>query len=383
MRVPGPLRVLIVDDAALFARTLTAELDRCHGIHALCTGSQLDLLRQQLTRFHPEVIVLDLGSPGREAVELLRRLHTHYPVPVIVLVENTRDSAAGALRAVRAGALEAVCKPEHGGADQVRAFAKDLAGKIHVAVTLARPVPLPPAVAGCPTSFRAAGVDPARHLVAIGASTGGTTAIETLLSRAPPDFPPTVIVQHIPAGFSHTFAARLSSRSCLSVGEAVDGERLSPGRAVVARGDTHVIVRPESAGWAVRYTDQRPMNRHCPSVDVLFDSVAAVARERAVGILLTGMGADGARGLLAIRRAGGITIAQNEQSSVVFGMPKAAIDLEAALYTAAPDDIPALVHRVLVERPAGGAATAASVSPPTPDARCRPVGSPSGRTLPG
>jgi len=170
-----------------------------------------------------------------------------------------------------------------------------------------------------------------------------------LLSRAPPDFPPTVIVQHIPAGFSHTFAARLSSRSCLSVGEAVDGERLSPGRAVVARGDTHVIVRPESAGWAVRYTDQRPMNRHCPSVDVLFDSVAAVARERAVGILLTGMGVDGAQGLLGIRQAGGITIAQDKESCVVFGMPKVAVDLGAATLTAAPEDMPAALLRALLE----------------------------------
>jgi two-component system chemotaxis response regulator CheB len=341
---------LIVDDAPLFARALAAELDRCGGLHALCSGSEMAELRAQLIRFHPEVILLDLGLRNQESLELLRKLRAHYPVPVIVAAEPTGDSADRALRAVRGGALEVFRKPALNQPGAVRALAEDLADKIRATVAMARPVPPPVSSDERPTAFRAPGLDPARHLVAIGASTGGTSAIETLLRRVPPDFPPTVIVQHIPAGFSHTFAARLNSRSCLSVSEAVDGECLGPGRAVVARGDTHLVVQPEGGGWSVHYTYRRPVNRHCPSVDVLFDSIAAVAGAQAIGVLLTGMGADGARGLLAIRQAGGVTIAQSGESCVVFGMPRAAIDLEAAQYTAAPEDIPALVRQVLQER---------------------------------
>jgi two-component system chemotaxis response regulator CheB len=180
-------------------------------------------------------------------------------------------------------------------------------------------------------------------VVAIGASTGGTEALAAVLARLPVDSPPVVIVQHMPAAFTGPFAARLDGLSAVRVTEAADGERLRAGCALLARGDTHLIVRRAGSGWVARYTHQEPVNRHCPSVDVLFDAVAAAAGVQAVGILLTGMGADGARGLLRLRQAGAVTIAQNENSCVVYGMPKQAVALGAAQYTAAPEEIPGLV----------------------------------------
>jgi two-component system, chemotaxis family, protein-glutamate methylesterase/glutaminase len=157
-------------------------------------------------------------------------------------------------------------------------------------------------------------------------------------------------VQHMPAGFTQSFAQRLNGHSAMAVTEAVDGETLGPGRAVIARGDTHLVVRPAANGWRVHYTHQRPVNRHCPSVDVLFESVAKIGRQRAVGLLLTGMGSDGARGLLQMRQAGALTIAQSAKSCVVYGMPKVAVELGAAMYTTAPHEMPGLVLRSLRTR---------------------------------
>lgn len=210
---------------------------------------------------------------------------------------------------------------------------------------------LSPVVAAGPQGpFHAAKIAPRRHLIALGASTGGTEAIAAMLRRVPADFPPLVMVQHMPAGFTKAFAKRLNGLGAVRVSEAADGEVLEPGRAVIARGDTHLVVRAAGTAWVVRYTHQQPVNRHCPSVDVLFDSVARAAGDRAVGILLTGMGDDGARGLLRLRRVGAVTVVQSEASCVVYGMPKVALDLGAARNSAAPESIPGLVLRALRPR---------------------------------
>ena len=346
----GPVRVLIVDDTPLFARLLAAELERCGGLHAHASGGDVAEVREQLIQYHPDVIVLDLALRKVNALDLLRKLRSHYPVPVIVTAGSGDENARRAIDATRRGALEAVPKPEHIRPTVLRSFALDLAGKIRMAACIARPVASPVATAATPTSFHAAGLVPGRYLVALGASTGGTKAIETLLRRAPADFPPVVIVQHMPAGFTRSFAARLNSLSPLAVSEAADGELLMPGRAVIARGDTQLIVRAGGPGWRAQYTNQAPVNRHCPSVDVLFNSVAAAAGPRAIGVLLTGMGEDGAHGLLNLRQAGALTIAQDRASCVVYGMPKVAVDLGAALFSAAPEDVPALTLRALLER---------------------------------
>lgn len=351
MRLDRPLRVLIVSDSAVFARALAAEIDGRHGIHALCVSGDIVALREQLLQYHPDVILLDVTLRALDALGLLRRLRQYYPVPVIVAADDTARDADRALRAARGGALDIVRKPLAGRGTALRAFAADLITRIRTLATVAQPaLPIARAHGGGAASWHASGLRPAQYIVAIGASTGGTSAIETLLRRVPPDFPATVIVQHMPADFTRSFAARLSSLSTLSVSEAVDGENIGPGRAVVARGDTHLTVRRTGYGWSVHYAGQDLVNRHCPSVDVLFESVAAAAGERAVGILMTGMGADGAQGLLAIRRAGGVTVAQSKESCVVFGMPKVAMELGATTCAAAPDEMPARVLRAILDR---------------------------------
>lgn len=189
-------------------------------------------------------------------------------------------------------------------------------------------------------------------MVVLGASTGGTEAIKTLLSRVPSDWPPVAIVQHMPEGFTESFAARLDEFSALQVTEAVDGDALLPGHAFLARGGVQMTVQASGAEWRLRYGTDELVNRHCPSVDVLFDSVASTTGRQIIGILLTGMGADGAQGLLRLRQAGALTIAQNRESSVVYGMPKVAADIGAVQHTGAPADIPRIMLQTLHRRAA-------------------------------
>lgn len=345
-----PLTVLIIDESPVLPRVLATALTHRHGLHAVTCSGSLEDVRDHLMRYHPAVLVLDVDLRTAKALPLLAQLRTHYPVPIIVTIASADDHAPRALQALRAGALEIVQKPVDRHPATLQAYARDLAEKIRVAATQARPVrQVPPGRPNVGLGIEPA-VDPARWLVAIGASTGGTRALETVLTRVPSDFPPTVIVQHMPAGFTRSFAARLDSLSALSVAEAVDLEPLRPGRALIARGDTQLVVESRAAGWRVRYTDQQLVNRHCPSVDVLFDSVAAAAGPAAIGILMTGMGDDGARGLLRIRQAGGTTITQERRSCVVYGMPKVAVELGAAMFQATPEELPARVLRVLRER---------------------------------
>ncbi len=350
MRPDGPIRVLLIAESPVLARGLAGELNRSATISAIVSSTDMQQVRKCLLQHHPEVIILDLHLRATDPLRLLDRLQLHYPVPVLVVAQPADGGATQAVEAVRRGALEVVPKPTGTSAEALGAYAEELAGKIVMAAAHARPAAPPSALAGPLFSFRQAGLVPQHWLVAIGASTGGTKALETLLERIPGDFPPVVIVQHMPAGFTASFAMRLNANSAAAVSEARDGEMLGPGRVVIARGDTHLIVRAMGAGWCVRYTDQRPVNRHCPSVDVLFESVAAVVGTQAVGVLLTGMGEDGARGLLKIRQAGGLTIAQNKESCVVYGMPKVAVELGAVDLIGAPEEIPTLLTRALAER---------------------------------
>jgi two-component system, chemotaxis family, protein-glutamate methylesterase/glutaminase len=212
----------------------------------------------------------------------------------------------------------------------------------HPAGAVAAATPAPP-------GWRSAGLRPERFLVVIGASTGGTEAVRRLLAVAPPDFPATAIVQHMPVLFTRAFAERLNQCGRMRVSEAADGDVIGPGQVVIARGDTHLVVRRAGTNWRVHYTDQVLVNRHCPSVDVLFASATAAGRD-VIGILLTGMGDDGARGLLQLRKSGALTLGQDEASSVVYGMPKVAVQNGAVAYQARPEQIPELVRSVLVRQ---------------------------------
>ncbi len=353
MNPERPIRVLVIDNDPLFGPQLAAALNRCPDLLAAHTTSDLPRVREQLLALHPAVIVLDLVRRGAGALDLLDQLRTHYPVPVLALADDAPAGAARGLQAVQRGALEVLRKPRSHRLADVLAFAHDLASRLPGVVALARPVPGAPPLAEPPSAFRSTGLAPERYLVAIGASTGGTRAIEELLERVPADFPPIVIVQHMPAGFTNSFAQRLNRLARIAVSEARDDEPLVPGRALIARGDTHLVVR-RCGGWRAAYTHQTLVNHHCPSVDILFDSVAGSVGTHAVGVLLTGMGADGAQGLLHIRQAGGLTITQDRQSSVVYGMPKVAVQLGAADHSAPPHEIPDLIMRLLPSHASAG-----------------------------
>jgi len=354
----GPIKVLLVDDSAMvrsmFQRVLSAHPD------IVVVGGAKDPFeaREKIIAHRPNVIILDIEMPRMDGLTFLKKLRAHYPVPVIMCSSLTRENSRSALEAMSAGAVDVVAKPSGGGSEALRQLGAELAEKIHAAaIAMPTPPPIPASASGppAPTSFRAAGLNPARYLVAIGASTGGTEAIDRLLQRVPADFPPVAIVQHMPDGFTKSFAERLNAHSAMTVTEAVDGDVLEVGRAFVARGNAQMMVRAAGGKLVLRYGSTEPVNRHCPSVEVLFDSVAEVAPKMAVGVLLTGMGADGAAGMLRLRQAGAITtIAQSQSSCVVYGMPKVAVELGGAAQSAAPQDVPALIVKTLKEyRPAG------------------------------
>ncbi len=348
-----PIKVLLVDDSAMVRSMFQRVLSACPDIEVVGGAKDPFEAREQIIAHRPNVIILDIEMPRMDGLTFLKKLRAHYPVPVIMCSSLTHENSRLALEAMSAGAVDVVAKPSSGGNEALRRLGEELAEKIQAAaIAMAPPPPIPSSAGGsvAPASCRAAGLNPARYLVAIGASTGGTEAIDRLLQRVPADFPPVAIVQHMPDGFTKSFAERLNSHSAMTVSEAVDGDVLEPGRAFVARGNAQMMVRASGGKLVLRYGSTEPVNRHCPSVEVLFDSVAEVVPKMAVGIILTGMGADGAAGMLRLREAGAITtIAQTQASCVVYGMPKVAVELGAAMQSAAPQDIPALVIKTLKE----------------------------------
>ncbi len=359
----NPINALPVQASPLFHTLVLGALSRYHEINVLPGAGAAVEVRDRILDYHPEVILFDLALLKANGTELLHSLRENYPVPIIACSGSSKRDARHAIAVIEQGVLDVVVKPSGLGSEPVRKLGEELARKIHTAVNDARPVPklrIDKARAGGP-SFRAIGISPYRHLIVIGASTGGTEALRTLLMHMPADSPAIAIVQHMPALFTPAFAERLNLSSPLKVSEAVDGDLLSSGRAVIARGDTHLTVCHSARGWVARYTHQRPVNRHCPSVDQLFDSAVKSAGKNAIGILLTGMGDDGARGLLRLRQAGALTVAQDARSCVVFGMPKVAQQLGAADLTGSPETIPHLVIQALAMRKRRSANASASV----------------------
>lgn len=341
-----PIRVLVVDDAPLLRRLLAAEIARASDMSAVACGSAIADVREQLLRQHPDVILLNLGVQLTDPLILLRKLRAHYPVPILVQADRRTAREETVMRALELGAFEVITIPEGSRHSDLSRYAADLLPRIRGAARGARPVRPFPSVHARLEPFTSAGIDPRRYVIAVGASTGGPEAVRELLASMSADAPPIVIVQHMPAGFTRSFAERLNASCALRVTEAVDGEPLRPGCALVARGDTHLTIRRAGDGWLARYTDQQLVSGHCPSVNVLFESVAT-AKRNAIAVLLTGMGADGATGLLRIREAGGLTLAQDRASCVVYGMPKVAADLGAAAIVAPPQDIPAKIVAAL------------------------------------
>ncbi len=331
------IKVFIVDDSALVRQVLTACLDNHPGIQVIGQAADplfaLDKMRKQW----PDVLVLDVEMPRMDGITFLRKIMAERPTPAIICSTLTEKGAAVTLEALAAGAVGVFAKARQGLKDSLQQLSGELIRQIEAAArSHPRAMPSPP-VATAPTKEapapRPTTLSTTDRVVALGTSTGGTQALEVVLRQLPVDCPGIVIVQHMPEKFTAAFAQRLDSICAIEVREARHMDRVRPGLALVAPGGRHMQLKRSGAQYLVEVIDAPPVNRHRPSVDVLFRSVARHAGHNAMGVIMTGMGDDGARGLLAMREAGARTVAQDEASCVVFGMPKEALRMGAVQVT--------------------------------------------------
>ncbi|PWG64128.1 protein-glutamate methylesterase/protein-glutamine glutaminase [Spiribacter halobius] len=320
-----PARVLVVDDSALIRQLLTELIDRAPDMEVVGAARDPYDAREQIKALNPDVLTLDVEMPKMDGLVFLRNLMRLRPMPVVMVSSLTREGADETLEALALGAVDFLPKPQVDIAEGLEAYAEDLLDKLRAAAR-ARPRALPDVR---PTAMRRR-VRTTERLLAVGASTGGTEAIRVFLQGLPRNCPGVVVTQHIPPGFSAAFAERMNRQTGLVVSEAQDGQRVLPGHVCIAPGDRHLEIERDGARYVCRLSDAPPVNRHRPSVDVLFRSVAVAAGPRAVGVLMTGMGVDGAEGLGAMLAAGADTLAQDEATSVVWGMPGEAVHRGAA-----------------------------------------------------
>lgn len=321
------IKVLVVDDSALVRKLLTAILGNDPELEVVGTAGDPYQARELIKQLHPDVMTLDVEMPRMDGVTFLRNLMRLRPMPVLMVSSLTDEGADITLEALALGAVDFVSKPKLGLSDGLEAMADEIVAKVKMAARARlRSRPDAPAMtAPIIDKVRSVALRTTERVVAIGASTGGTEAIAEVLAAFPPDAPATVIAQHIPEGFSRRFAERLDKLCAIVVREAKDGDPLLLGHAYVAPGNHHLRVVRSGARYLCRVDQEEPVNRHRPSVDVLFRSVAQHVGPNAVAALLTGMGADGAEGLGVIRAAGSPTMAQDRESSVVWGMPGEAV----------------------------------------------------------
>jgi len=333
-------RVVVVDDSALVRSLLTEIINR--QVDMECVGAAADPLvaREMIRNLNPDVITLDIEMPRMDGIDFLAKLMRLRPMPVVMVSTLTERGADVTLRALELGAVDFVAKPKIGVADGLRLLAEDItdkvriAAKAHIRKTHHVPAPAPgtPAAAAAKPAAPVASIGrlSTEKIIFIGASTGGTEATKEFLVNLPPDSPAVVITQHMPPGFTKSYAARLDGLCKIRVAEARDGERILPGHAYIAPGGFHLSVERSGANYIARVQDGEPVNRHKPSVEVLFKSAARVVGPNALGIMLTGMGADGAKAMKELRDAGSYNYVQDEATCVVFGMPREAINAGAA-----------------------------------------------------
>ena len=325
------IRVLVVDDSAVVRKVFADELSRERGIQVIGTAPDPYIARDKIVKLKPDVVTLDIEMPRMDGLTFLKKLMKHYPLPVIIVSSLTPKGGKMAMEALSSGALEVISKPSAAYsvgdmsvqlADKIRAVARvNVKGQLN---SDNKSIPEKPGASTRALSFTT------NKIIAIGASTGGTEAIKTVLTGMPPNSPGIVIVQHMPANFTTAFAERLDSLCQITVKEAADGDSVLNGQALIAPGNFHMLLKRSGARYYVQVKNGPMVHHQRPAADVLFRSVANYAGANAIGIILTGMGADGAAGLLEMKEAGARTIAQDEQSCVVFGMPKEAIKLGAA-----------------------------------------------------
>jgi len=332
------IRVVVVDDSALVRSLLAEIINRQPDMQCVGAASDPFVAREMIRNLDPDVITLDVEMPRMDGIDFLSKLMRLRPMPVVMVSTLTERGAEVTMKALELGAVDFVAKPKIGIADGMRQLTDDITDKIRIAakahVRRAPPVPtatsagtaLPPKPA-VPANIGRLSTE---KIIFIGASTGGTEATKEVLMALPPDAPAVVITQHMPAGFTTSYSKRLDGLCRIRVKEATDGERVLPGHAYIAPGGLHLSVERSGANYIARVRDGEPVNRHKPSVEVLFQSAARVVGPNAVGIMLTGMGGDGAKAMREMREAGSFNVCQDEATCVVFGMPREAIQHGAA-----------------------------------------------------
>ncbi len=332
MEASRPIRVLIIDDSVVIRQLLKDILSRDGELEVVGTATDPIDGYDKIVKLKPDVLTLDVEMPRMDGITFLQKLMQSHPMPVVMVSTLTRQGSEVTLKALELGAIDFIAKPTENVFTNMAALAHDIVAKVKAA---ARARVRPRAGQVAPVTAPPVSVKPGKctaHLIAIGASTGGPEAIRQVLQGLPAQVPPIVIVQHMPPVFTHSFAERLDRLCTVRVKEAQDGDALETGHAYIAPGDYHLQVTRNGSQYRAKVVQTDPVNRHRPSVDALFDSVAEVCGASALGILLTGMGADGARGLKRMRDAGACTIAQDEETCVVFGMPREAIALGGAAH---------------------------------------------------
>ncbi len=342
-------RVLVVDDSALIRNLMKEIIDKADDMETVGVASDPLVARELIRSLDPDVITLDIEMPKMDGLDFLERLMRLRPMPVVMVSTLTERGADATFRALELGAVDFVAKPKLGITQGMSDCATEIREKIRAAATskqlrrreqssaatqvtavaAAKAAPKLVRAPLDPTAARVPRTSGTEKIIAIGASTGGTEAIKEVLCRLPADSPAVVITQHMPPGFTKSFAERLNSLCKIIVKEAEHGERVLPGHAYIAPGGRHLALGRSGANYVVEISDEAPVNRHRPSVDVLFSSVAANAGANAIGVMLTGMGKDGAVSMLELKNRGAFTIAQDESSCVVFGMPREAIAIGA------------------------------------------------------
>lgn len=345
------IRLLVVDDSAVVRKVLSDELSKFADIEVVGTATDPYVARERIAELDPDVMTLDIEMPRMDGLSFLAKLMKHRPMPVVVVSSLTPENSDNALKALELGAVEVIPKP--GSQFSVPDVGRHLVRAVRAAAVANLSVPRGPISAASGKPVELGSLTTTHKVLAIGASTGGTRAIEQILLNLPADVPGTVIVQHMPEGFTATYAERLNRLCPMEVREARDGDIVAPGIALVAPGGQHMMLRRSGARYSVQVKAGPPVSRHRPSVNVLFRSVAKHAAGNAVGVILTGMGDDGAKGLLEMKEAGAYTIAQDEQSSVVWGMPGVATKIGAANHIRPLNEIPgAILGNLRAKQPA-------------------------------
>ncbi len=341
MEAPAKVRVLVVDDSAVVREVLARELQKHPRIEVVGSASDPFVARDKILRYEPDVMTLDVEMPRMDGLTFLRKIMQHHPIPTIVISSVTPKGGQMALEALSLGAFDVLSKPgpAYSIGDMVSILVEQIlaASRIKVGkIVASEPVAARPATKALSRTTN--------RILAVGASTGGTAAIETFLRPIDAHCPPIAIVQHMPPGFTKAFAARLNSECAMEVREAEDGDLLNPGIALVAPGNWHMVLRRSGAQYKVALHQGERRHYQRPAVDELFESVAEYAGANAVGVILTGMGSDGADGLKKMRDAGARTIAQDEASSVVWGMPGEAVKRGAAEFVM---PLPEIAHKAM------------------------------------